>query len=272
MGIRDVGSFMQSLRGSESSILLVYLIMRQALTVAELRTCTGLDDDTVRAAVKGLAAKGLLYKQTGRHGRATWLPAGDTFFGRLFAQNPRISDSGSATTTTRLEGERDLLVVAAVDSRQSPKTSDSVGAQNPNFSDSDEREIRARWDANLRACFRVGIGQPKAGSISRLEWVDPDFIAAHVADLGEGQTIGLAIRRIESNELPRSWAEAARVAADAHKPRKKRELKRVPGRYFLRKALRAQVDETGGMFADGAVEEALRHQEEEFLKRERGDF
>lgn len=66
-------------------------------------------------------------------------------------------------------------------------------------SDSDEEQL---YDSNMIACKEVGIGDPSASSISNLAHVTPEFIRAHAKGLKKGETMGLAILRIQNNELP----------------------------------------------------------------------
>jgi hypothetical protein len=63
------------------------------------------------------------------------------------------------------------------------------------------------FEKNLKVCMSCGIGNPKAESISKLPWASPEFIQAHVDSLYADQSIGLAILRIENNELPRIWMD-----------------------------------------------------------------
>ena len=90
-------------------IILAFLVVRATMSIEDLENITGLHNDTVRAAVKGLASKGLLYKQTGEHGRTYWLPTSGTFFGMLFDQSPRISDSEAVVVNVVEEGSEKNL-------------------------------------------------------------------------------------------------------------------------------------------------------------------
>lgn len=194
METMDTAMFLQSLRGNQPLIVLAFLFVRRAMTLDELEDVTGLHNDTIRKAVQGLASKNLLHMQRGERGKQTWLPVGESFFGLPEFQNPKFSDSGPTTTTTRLEESKKISQVAVV-----------AASQNPRFSDSETER-----DLNLEMCGFMGIGEPMASKISALEWVTPDFIKGHIRSLVQGETIGLAIRRIESNELPRLWEEEAR--------------------------------------------------------------
>lgn len=171
--------FLQSLRGNQALILLAFLAVRRGMTIEELEGTTGLHNDTVRTAVRGLAAKGLLHKQRGEHGRQTWLPAADTFFGVLLNQNPKTSDSGSSSSRV---------------------FQNSLPLQE----EQEEQAESENFGLCLRACDDVGIREPKRSEIAQLEHVTPSFIRAHVAQAKrEGFQIGTAIYRILNNwEVP----------------------------------------------------------------------
>jgi len=100
-------TFLQGLRGAQGMVVLAYFLVLRAMSVEELMEKTGLSDNAIYRAVKGLAAKQELFKQVGRHGRITWVPAADTLFGKLFndlqnvtaLQNPQSVDSGEEFNT-----------------------------------------------------------------------------------------------------------------------------------------------------------------------------
>ena len=46
-----------------------------------------------------------------------------------------------------------------------------------------------------------------ASTISEMKHVTPDFIRDHIKSLAPGETKGLAIVRIRSDEMPRLWLE-----------------------------------------------------------------
>jgi len=171
----DVNVFLQSLQGKQSLIVLAFLIVRRAMTLEELETRTGLNNDTVRSAVRGLASKGFLFMQRGERGRQTWLPAGDTFFGRLVGQNPKISDSGSSSSSEI-------------------KLSSNLQEQEQEQAESEKIGFC------LAACDEVGIRDPKRKTIARLDHVTPEFIRGHVEQCrADGLGLGTAIHRIEYN-------------------------------------------------------------------------
>jgi hypothetical protein len=173
-------NFLQSLRGAQPLVVLAYLMIRRAMTIDELETFTGLDNDTLRKAVKSLAAKGILARQTGRHGRTVWLPAADLLpldvgIGK---QNPKISDSTSSSS--------------------------SLFPPVPTIREEQEEEEEAPESENFGLCLQTldaaGIREPKATQLARLEWVTVAYIEAHIKQaLSQGHEIGTAIHRIEHN-------------------------------------------------------------------------
>lgn len=174
----EVNVFIQSLRGHQSTIVLAYLLLRRALTIDELAICTGLNDDTVRSAVKGLAGKGLLFVQRGERGKQIWLPSGDTFFGRLLGQNPKISEPGSSSSSS------------FEDSSYLPQ-------------EQEEQADSENFGICLAACDEFGIREPKRSKISRLKHVTPELIRAHVMQVRDDNLpLGTAIHRIEFNWMP----------------------------------------------------------------------
>jgi hypothetical protein len=202
-------NFMRSLRDSQAMIALAYLLIRRAMTTKELHSFTGLSDDAIRRSLEDMATRGQFFKQVGEHGRITWLPTGDTFFGKVF-QSPLQADSGSTTTTTTLMVERNEdKSVVVVDSRQSPLQADSGIRQSPHEADSETLYLThgVTFEKNLAACRFVSIGEPMASKLSRMDHVAPELIKAHVDSLCKGETIGLAIRRIQGDELPRTWLD-----------------------------------------------------------------
>jgi len=167
--------FLQSLRGNQALVVLAYLAVQRAMTLEELEGLTGLHNDTVRTAVRGLAAKGFLHKQVGERGRQTWLPAGETFFGRLVGQNPKTSDSGSSSSSVV------RVSLPLEEEQEEPPESENFGFC-------------------LRACDEVGIREPKRSQIARLDHVTPEFIRAHAKQAkDEGLAVGTAIYRIINN-------------------------------------------------------------------------
>ena len=169
-------------------IALAFLLIARALTIEDLESVTGLHNDTVRAAVKGLASKGLLYKQVGERGRATWLPAGDTFFGRLM-QNPKTSDSGVY----------DDVVVELEERKKISATSLTTRPQNPKTSDSGVKPAQA---ACLAALTEAGIHGRKAKQLAKLDWVTVEYIRGHFEQVQHetwDNPQGMMIYRIEEN-------------------------------------------------------------------------
>lgn len=222
----DQIQFLQSLRGAQAVVLLSYLMVRRAMTVQELQLCTGLSEDALRPALKCLASKGLLEKQTGQHGRGVWLPAGDTFFGRVF-QNPVKPDSGARSCSS--SSKMTLLSTIEEEQQQEeqnpvkpePRLAESTFERNP-FSDNTPEQVAA----NLAACDAAGIREPKRTLIANERGVTPLAIEAHVRQcLAEGHLLGTAIYRLlhgwsydsiyESEPVPRaSYLEMLRARSD----------------------------------------------------------
>lgn len=118
--------------------------------------------------------------------------------GKKFSEFENHSQSDSVpTTTTTIEERKTDKSVVVVKRRENHSQSDSVIYETHGVT----------FEANLKACRDRNIGEPKATKISKLPWVSPDFIHAHVDSLYADQLIGLAIVRIEGNELPRLWIE-----------------------------------------------------------------
>lgn len=176
----DQVQFLQSLRGAQAVVLLSYLMIGRAMTIEELQLCTGLSDDALRPALKCLASKGLLLKQTGQHGRGVWLPVGDTFFGRVF-QNPVKPDSGALSCSSSNIKILSLpLQQEQEQEEQLPVKPDSAG-------------VLAVLDA-------VGVREPKKSKLARLDHVTVELINGHVKECQDkGLQIGTAIYRIENN-------------------------------------------------------------------------
>ena len=230
---RQAAMVLQGFRGGQGLVVLAYLMIRQAMYISEIESVTGLSNDAASSAVKALMGKGMLVKQTGEHGKASYLPVSDSFFGLLVdgalflpGQNPVLPDS--ATTTTTAIGKGYLtsdLVVAAV--RQNP-VKPEPGRRDPYEMRKMREAQRAQADReraealegqgvpyreNLKACRLYGIGEPMASSLAGMSHVTPALIIDHVRSLRDGETLGLAIVRIRSDEMPRAWVEEIREQA-----------------------------------------------------------
>jgi len=185
-------TFVRSLKGAPISILVAFMINRHAMTALELQQWTGYKGDNITAAVRLLEVEGWL---SARSPRGPWC----LVEGR---QMPLMADSdliGFSPTTTTTNGRLNLNksnVVVAV--RTTPIKSElQVYLEG----------LGIPVEANLKACKLYGIGEPMATQISELKHVTPDFIAAHVRSLVQGETKGLAIVRIRSDEMPRMWQD-----------------------------------------------------------------
>lgn len=187
----EISNLCQSLRGSQAVVVLAFLLLRTALSVEDLVEVTGIDPDTVRKSVKGLAAKGNLVKQVGPHGRTLWLPVGQTLFA--------LADQGAGPVD--------------VEPRQSPKTSDSgalrsssspsLPASLPIVNQEEEESAESEnFGLCLQACDDCGIREPKKTRLAGLRHVTPEIIRGHVAQgRAQGVPLGTVIYRIENDWL-----------------------------------------------------------------------
>lgn len=197
--------FVHSLgRGAQPMVVLLYQIFRCAMTVEEMQDRSNLSGDAIRLAIKRMAVKGLIHKQVGEHGRVTWLPLGDTLYSIIGQPAPQLEnqvkalpDSGATTTTTMEERKQDKSKVVVVGGQVKAKPDSGIVYDTPGVT----------FEANLKTCRDCNIGEPKASKIAAMPWVSPDFVKAHVDSLYADQLIGLAIIRIEGNELPRLWQQ-----------------------------------------------------------------
>jgi hypothetical protein len=229
MNLRQAATILPTFRANDQALVIfAYLLVRTGMLMQEIEMITGLSTDTATKAVKSLIGKGLLVKQTGRHGKAVYLPIADSFFGLLNngqiflpEQNPQIADSVSTTTTTigREIIDNEEVVVAV---RQTPQIADSRNKNDPyelkkareihrGELDRERRTVLEEYgipvNANLKACQLFGIGEPAASELSELKHVTPQLIEAHVRSLVQGETKGLAIVRIRCDEMPRTWTD-----------------------------------------------------------------
>jgi len=198
----------RSTKGSLAQIVLAFLFARAALDLDEVRTWTGLNQETARDGLKQLKGMGLIGKQIAAHGRVLWIPGADLLPGftqpkleTAKFQVAEIPRSGPTTTTTTIDLSNRLIdSVVVVDTQVAeiprPGTPSTLYLTHG-----------VTFGKNLAMCQSVMIGEPKASQISLLEHVSPELIKAHVGDLRDGERLGLAIIRIQNNEMPRSWLE-----------------------------------------------------------------
>jgi hypothetical protein len=208
-------------------VVLLYRAVRSALTIAEIQDATGLSNDSASAAVRGLETKGLLLRQNGQHGKAVYFPVSETFERLLpveglflSGQNPVFPDSASTTTTTisKVNLNQWGVVVEAGQNPVKPDSGRCDAYETRKMREAQEAEkhrLRAEifegqgvpYLQNLEACRLYGIGEPMASRLSEMRHVTPKLIAGHIRSLQQGETIGLAIVRIRSDELPRLWLD-----------------------------------------------------------------
>lgn len=185
----DLNIFLQSLRGVQPMIVLAYLLVRNAMTIEQLVTCTGLSDDAIRGAVKSMAAKNLLFKQVGEHGRVTWVPVGGTFFGKIMNQSSLTADSGSQSP---LAADSGALIVVNVESEESEylrATTTTNRVQSPLIADSGGEILSVKTivkdENDIAACLAVlyeaGIFGKKADEIAEDWHISVEMIKAHLA-------------------------------------------------------------------------------------------
>jgi hypothetical protein len=209
---QQIASVLQGLRGAQPAIVLLYLALRSALSLAEIEVYTGLSNDSISSAVRGLVGKGWLVEQTGQHGKKYYLPISETF-DRAFlgeslflpGQNPVFPDSAVVVVDESIVESIPLPL---------QQQQQQQGRQNPVFPDSGRKKPdTALWsatyqksEAEVEECRKVldecGIHGRKAARLACLDWVNPEYIRGHVAAvLGEGvawdNPLGMAITRME---------------------------------------------------------------------------
>jgi hypothetical protein len=212
---QQIASVLQGLRGAQPAIVLLYLALRSALSLAEIEVYTGLSNDSVSSAVRGLVGKGWLVEQTGQHGKKYYLPISETF-DRAFlgeslflpGQNPVFPDSGTVVD--------DVAIVVPNHPLLQLYNNNKHSGQNPVFPDSGtEKPGRVLWsitthksEDEIEACkvalAEAGIYGRKAEQCALYDWTTPDYIRAIVAAvMGQGDEfknpLGMAIYRIENN-------------------------------------------------------------------------
>jgi len=190
MQTEEVSTFLQSLKGAQAIIILAYLMIQRAMDIDELVSLTGLHNQTVRAALKQLTTRKLLFLQRAAHGREVWLPAGDTLFPYFSVlQLTKFSYSGPVNNNIQsriLDGETS----SSINSDQLTKIS---------YSGKPAEEIQAC----LKALHQGGIYAEKAEMLSRLEWVTVEYIQAHIEAVKHekwDRPLGMAIHRMETNQ------------------------------------------------------------------------
>lgn len=207
----DTAIFLQSLRGNQALVILAFLVIRTAMTIEHLQEVTGLNDDTLRSALKGLKGKGLLFMQRGEHGRQTWIPVSGTFFARLFDQNPKTSDSALVVVNVESEESKLLYSTTLTNKAQNPKTSDSDAE--PDYWMHLPKPIE-----DIRQCMALlrsaGIVGRKAREIAEDHHITADMIKAHLAwvKTEEWQSpTGMVIYRLQNHVEPPELNELGHV-------------------------------------------------------------
>lgn len=194
-----------ALKGPALKCLIVFCWERRQMTITELATHVGHDDQTVRQAMRQLELYGLAGQVI--NSQETWhltdcgyqLPLP---LGQLSPPEEREKFSPLTTTTTSILISSDEL--SSSSSRNAPRGEilSSPVADN------------AAYAANLQALHRSGIRGKKADTLSRLEWVTPEYVTAHVEKVrDDGGRLGLAICRIEDGD---PMPEPAKTARDKY--------------------------------------------------------
>ncbi len=198
-------TFVRSLKGAPASILWAFAFTRAVMTALELQEWTGYKGDNITVAVRLLVNLGWLVALSPR---GPWCLAEGRQLPLMelvekvdqFTRGESDLIGVRATTTTAMEERKGDYSAVVVIKAANPIKSESVVYET----------LGVTFEKNLQECRLSGIGEPKASQISKLPWVSPELIKAHKDSLYADETIGLAIRRIESDELPRLWLEEAR--------------------------------------------------------------
>ena len=189
-------TLIRSWKGAAISILVCFWSTRRAMMALELSEWTGYKGDAIQEALRLLVNTGWL---SARSPRGPWCLCEGMQLPLMEADSV-LNGVSEATTTTTMEGKKRDRVAAVVLRAATPFKTESQVYETPGVT----------FEKNLKACQLCGIGEPKATKISNLPWVSPEFIEAHVKSLYADQVIGLAIVRIQSNELPRTWLDEAK--------------------------------------------------------------
>lgn len=224
MQLENSLTFVRAIKGAPSSILWAFFFTRRAMTALELQQWTGYKGDNITEAVRLLVDLGWL---SARSARGPWcLVEGRQL--PLMTESDLIGLSSTTTTTN----SKQLINKSRVA---------EVAGTTPIKSELRQylEDIGVPVEANLKACKMYGIGEPMATRLSEMKHVTPDFIAAHIRSLVDGETKGLAIVRIQSDEMPRLWSEEidGMDLGSFHEQKKARKLGMSLDEY------RAQADE-----------------------------
>lgn len=202
MQLENPMTFVRAIKGAPVSILVAFMFAGRTLSNLELQQWTGYRDDAITPALKLLCSLGWLIARTPR---GPWCLADGRQFPLMNVDlnvdsiTRTISGLNGfiPTTTTTIEEQKQDKSVVVVKRQMNPEKTDIPVYETPGVS----------FEINLKACRDCRIGEPKASQIANMPWASPDFIKAHVESLYDSDSIGLAIRRIEGNELPRLWLD-----------------------------------------------------------------
>jgi hypothetical protein len=195
--LNDRFQLLAALKGPALKCLIVFCWERRQLTISELVSYVGHDDQTVRKAMNQLQLYGLAAQVIGS--QETWHLTDQGY--QLPLPMESLCSIGekdfllSTTTTT--------LSVPSSDSEQSGSSSSSTRGENFSSPPADS-PLDAEVSAALCALHRAGIMGRKAVALARLEWVTPRYVMAmHARWQQEGYTsrdTGLLVRYIEDGD------------------------------------------------------------------------
>lgn len=203
----QVASFLQGLTGAQPVVVLAFLAVRAAMSLADIQAVTGKSNDSISAAVRALEVKGLLVRQVGAHGKVFYLPVSASFYGILGGQNPVFPDSGCQNPVFPDSG----AVVVIGDDKTLPLqqlTTTTTGGQNPVFPDSGANGDQVR--ENLRVFAELEIFGKVPRRVAGLPWVTADYIRSHVARARalrwpsnpDGYALGQMIEQVPAPKMP----------------------------------------------------------------------
>jgi hypothetical protein len=205
--------FMRTLDDIQLRILVILMIDRGGLTMDEmLFRANKKDRKLMDKACAQLSNPPycVIVKQRIQHNKFVWMPT-DTLL--PFTKSLYFGGSGVPVLPLRenwkeleLKNLRPATAITdnLIDVKDISSSRDLPLKENWNPEPNHENP---NYDACLRACRKVGIGEPAAGFISDLrnpdngEWMTPGFIIKHKENLKPGVSIRLAIHRLKQFEM-----------------------------------------------------------------------
>lgn len=193
--MNDNYKLLSALNGIAVKCLIAFWWEKRQLTVTELEPRVGHDKNTVRKALAQLALFGLSAKVISS--QETWcltsqgyqLPLRDALPTPADALMSPVGENFSPHVTTTTTAFNPDLRNLTSSSSSSKSGENLTSPQSANVAEN-EATLKGR-----------GIMGRKAAAIARLEWVDPDYINAHVDQVQrDGDRLGLAIKRMEDGD------------------------------------------------------------------------